>query len=214
MINMKIISALLLITTASIAYAEPKPSDGSAAIKKAQGLIRQLSQEKSALEAEKTAWLQEKANLDSKVKNLEETAKKLPQLQVELERSQAGLAVSQSNLNAEQNQLAQERQKQQALLQKHNEMIIKANAIYADNQLLVNAIREREQWIQQCTSRNQSLQTANLAVLKKYQDKSLLQQIVELEPLTGIGEVATQTEVEDYRYQLQQLKITQSSYSH
>jgi hypothetical protein len=61
-----------LLASAGPAQAEPKAAaPGGEAIKKAQGLIRQLSQEKAALEAEKTAWAGEKATLEAKVKNLD-----------------------------------------------------------------------------------------------------------------------------------------------
>jgi len=185
--------------------AEPKNGDGGAAIKKAQGLIRQLSQEKMALEAEKTAWQNDKTTLEAKLKSLEENVKKLLPLQGELEQYKSTLESTRNQLEG---QLGQERQQRQALLTKHNEVIAKANAIHADNQLLVQAVQEREQWIEQCSSNNKALRAANLEILNKYQDKGLLQQLGELEPITGIGKIETENAVEEYRYKLQQLKIT------
>lgn len=186
--------------------AEPKaPAPGGEAIKKAQGMIRQLSQEKYALEAEKAVWLTEKAALDIKLKGLEAAVSRLQALQAEVERYKSGLEAVRSNLEA---QLGQQRQREQALLQKHNEVVSKARDIRDDNSLLVQAVNEREQWITQCTSINQQLRTINLEILKQYKDKSLLQQLAELDPLTGIGQVQTETVAEEYRYKLQQLKIT------
>ncbi|WP_347989125.1 hypothetical protein [Methylomonas sp. AM2-LC] len=195
-----------LLSAVSVVSAEPKAAgDGGVAIKKAQGLIRQLSQEKSVLEAEKTAWLTEKTALESKLKSREEELKKLEPLPAEVERYKTGLETVKTTLES---QLGQERQSRQALLQKHNDMIVKANAINADNQLLVQAVREREQWIEQCSKHNQDLRKVNLDILGKYREKGLLQQIGELEPFTGIGQVETESIIEDYRYKLQQLKIT------
>jgi Skp family chaperone for outer membrane proteins len=195
-----------LLSAISLASAEPKPAgDGGVAIKKAQGLIRQLSQEKTALEAEKTAWLTEKTALESKLKSREQELKKLEPLPAEVERYKIGLETVKTSLEG---LLGQERQNRQALLQKHNDMIVKANAINADNQLLVQAVREREQWIEQCSQHNQDLRKVNLDILSKYREKGLLQQIGELEPFTGIAQVETESTIEDYRYKLQQLKIT------
>ena len=101
-----------------------------------------------------------------------------------------------------------ERQNRQSLVEKYNDLIVKANAIRADNQLLVQAVREREQWITQCSIRNQKLQTTTLELLDKYREKGLLEQLGELEILTGLGQIAAETTVEDYKYQLKQLKIT------
>jgi len=203
------LTALLLLSgmifSIETATAAPKTNDGSAAIKKAQGIIRQLTQEKAALAAEKTALLTEKTAQDAKLGSLEENIKKLQPLPAEVERYQSALASVRSALEA---QLGQEQQRYQALLQKHNDVVVKAKAIYADNQLLVQAVQEREQWIAQCSTRNQELNTAYLKLLGKYQDKGVWQQLAELEPLTGIGKVKTETVVEAYKYKLQQLKMT------
>lgn len=199
---------ILLVMLAGIesGRAEPKAAaPGGEAIKKAQGMIRQLSQEKYALEVEKTAWLTEKATLDAKLKGLETAVSRLQPLQAEVERYKSGLEAVRSNLEA---QLGQQRQREQALLQKHNEVVSKARDIRDDNGLLVQAVKEREGWIAQCTSINQQLRNANLEILKQYKDKNLLQQLAELDPLTGIGQVQTETVAEEYRYKLQQLKIT------
>ncbi len=196
----------LLLTCIEDGRAEPKaPGGGDAAIKKAQGMIRQLAQEKSALEAEKTAWLNEKAELDAKLKALDDAVRKLQPLQGEVERYKNGLETVRSHLES---QLGQERQTRQALLEKHNRVVAQARDIQSDNRLLVQAVQEREQWISQCGDVNRKLQTANQEILGKYQDKSLWQQLAELEPVTGIARVETETTVEDYRYKLQQLKIT------
>ena len=147
----------------------------------------------------------EKNKLDDKLKSLEEAVKKLQPLQAEVERNKADLELSRSSFET---QLGQERQSRQALLQKHNDVVVKANAINADNQLLVRAVKEREQWIEQCGARNKELRSLNLDILNKYREKDLLKQFVEIEPFTGIGQIETETVVEDYKYKLQQLKIT------
>ncbi len=194
-----------LAITAASAHAEPKTNDGGSAIKKAQGMIRQLSQEKTALEAERAAWQADKSMLEAKLKSLEDSVKRLPSLQAEKDRYKTGLETVRSNLEA---QLGQQRQREQALVQKHNDVVLKAKAIQGDNQLLVQAVREREQWITQCEDSNRKLHSANLEIIDQYKDKGLLQQLAELEPLTGIARVETESVAEDYRYKLQQLTIT------
>jgi len=205
-LNMKLLLLLGLLWGSVVIAAEPKAAgDGGVAIKKAQGLIRQLSQEKTALEAEKTAWLNEKAVLEGKLKSLEDTVKKLQPLQAEVDHYKSDLETTKTHLDA---QLDQERQQKQVMLKKHNDVVVKANAISADNQLLVQAVKEREQWIEQCTKTNKELQSVNQDVINKYQQKGLFQQVIELEPITGIGQIETESAVEDYKYKLQQLKIT------
>ncbi len=196
---------IILLLVAQTPLAAPKTNDGNAAIVKAQGMIRQLTQEKAALEAEKQQWQTEKADLDARIQALDSAAARLPALQGELERYKSALEAVRGNLET---QLGQERQNRQALLEKHNAVVSKAKDIHSDNQLLVNAVREREQWITQCGQQNEKLRSTNLEILGHYRDKGFLQQLAELEPLTGIGQVDTETTVEDYTYKLKQLKIT------
>jgi len=187
------------------AVAAPKTNDGNAAVIKAQGMIRQLTQEKAALEAEKATLLTDKTAQDAKLSSLESAVKQLQPLQGEVERYKSGL---ESVRNTLEGQLNQERQARQALVQKHNDVVAKAKDIYADNALLVQAVKEREQWIAQCSSRNKELHTVYLDILSKYKTKSVWQELAELEPITGIGKVETDNLVEDYQYRLNQLKIT------
>lgn len=194
----------LLLAVVSDLVAEPKPAD-SGAMKKAQGLIRQLSQEKTALEAEKQTWGSEKADLEAKIKTLEASVKKLSPLQLEVEQSRQELVTTKASLTQ---QLEQEKQQRLNLLQKHNDVVGKANAVHADNQLLVEAVKERESWISSCLAANESLRGLNQEILQKYRDKSFLQQVAELEPFTGLGAVDTEMQLEGYHFKLQQLKIT------
>ncbi|MDD4914166.1 MAG: hypothetical protein PHW13_03900 [Methylococcales bacterium] len=199
----KLLTLLLFCTRAG--GVEPKTGDGGVAIRKAQGLIRQISQEKMALEADKSALLNEKFQLEARIKTLEDSIGKLQPLRAEVERYKSVLDATRTGLDS---QLDEERRQKQALLQKHNDVVVKANAIYADNQLLVQAVREREQWIAQCAASNKALRALDQEMLKKYQDKGFFQQLGDLDVITGVGQISTETAVEEYRYKLQQLKIT------
>ncbi|WP_157197802.1 MULTISPECIES: hypothetical protein [Methylomonas] len=200
------IAVLWLLAGLETGRAEPKPAPvGDSAIKKAQGIIRQLSQEKSALEAEKAVWLADKATLEGKLKLLENQARLLPALQDQVERYKAGLDSVRGSLE---NQLVQQRQREQALLQKHNDMVLQARAIREDNTVLVQAVQERERWISQCGELNRQLREVGRDIVQHSGDKSLLEQLAELEPITGIAQVQNEAQAETYRYHLRQLKVT------
>ena len=203
--GMLLLSGLLLGCPAFA--VERKTGDGGAAIKKAQSLIRQLSQEKTALETEKAAWLAEKTALNAKLKTQETALAKLLPLTAEIERYKTGLESLKTAYDSRQEQLGQERRERQALVEKYNQVVGKANAIYADNQLLVQAVREREQWIDRCGARNQQLRQAGLELAGKHREKGFLQRLGELEPFTGLGQVEAETTVEDFQFQLKQLKM-------
>ncbi|MGZ8219372.1 hypothetical protein [Methylomagnum sp.] len=191
--------------------AEPKGGQDAAmqqVLRKAQGVVRQLTQEKAALEAEKTALLGEKASLEAKVKALEESVKRLEPLQGEVERYKASVESLQGAKTGLETQVSQGREQAQNLLKKQRDIIAKAKEIRADNVLLVEAVKEREQWIGQCGKHNQDLQGTNRELLEKYKEKSFWDELLDAEPLTGIGKVKTETAAEEYRYRLQHLKTT------
>ncbi|MCQ8105763.1 DUF3450 domain-containing protein [Methylomonas sp. SURF-2] len=196
---------LLMLLSQQVAQAVPKTNDGNAAIVKAQGMIRQLTQEKAALQAEKQQWQAEKADLEARVQTLDASAARLPALQSQLEHYKNALESVRGGLES---QLDQERQSRRALLEKHNTVVGKAKAIHADNLLLVKAVQEREQWMQTCGEQVQKLRQLNLEIVRSYRDKGFLAQLAELEPFTGIGQVDTEVAVEDYVYKLKQLQVT------
>lgn len=195
----------LLLTAAMTTSAAPKAGGGNEALLKAQGMIRQLTQEKTALQAEKTAWATEKADLEQRVQALEALIQRLKPLAADAERLKVSVVEVRSHLESE---LGQERQRHQGLLQRHKDVLTKAKAIQSDNQLLVNAVQERERWIGQCTEQNRALQSVNREILARYQDKGFWQKLAELEPFTGIGAVETENMIEDYHYKLDHLQIT------
>lgn len=196
---------------AGAAVAEPKSGQDAAlqqVLRKAQGVVRQLTQDKAALEAEKATLVTEKAALEEKVRKLEEALKPLEALPAEVARCKTDTEALRSARTNLESQLSQGREQAQALLKKHQEVIVKARDIRADNLLLVEAVKEREQWIEQCGKRNKDLLGTGRELAEKYRDKSFWDEVGDLEPFTGIGKVKSENAAEQYRYRLQQLKAT------
>jgi Skp family chaperone for outer membrane proteins len=185
------------------AVAKDQDSGVQQVLRKAQGVVRQLTQEKAALEAEKAQWLQEKAALETRIKGLEAATEKLPSVQADAERHKGEAEKLRGDMDA---QAARYRDREQTLLQKHREVIAKAKDIRADNELLVNAVQEREQWIGECGERNRKLTEVNRDVVKRYQDKTVWESLSELEPFTGLAGVKAEAAAEEYRYQIKHLK--------
>jgi chromosome segregation ATPase len=193
---------MILLLHGATALAAPKQeSAGQQAFKKAQGVVRQLTEEKQALETEKTGLLEQVKKLESIVKQLEPL-----QGEVQLHKTQAETLRSSNGTLA--TQLLGEREKQQNLQRKIKEIVAEAKLIQNDNQLLVTAIAERERWIKQCADKNRQLVEANQALVGKYQDKGFWDKLAEIEPFTGIGKVESQTTAETYQFKLEDLKVT------
>ena len=198
-----IVLILSLMFGQGCVYAEAPKADSGAqqALRKAQGMLRQMSQDKAALETEKAA-------LAEQVKKLETQVKQLEPLQGEVVRQKAAAeSMRSANVHLE-SQISSGRDREEQLHAKLRDIVAQAKQIQGDNQLLVAAVKEREQWIGQCSEKNQGLLKANQELLGRYKEKGFWDQVAELEPLTGIGKVQAETAAQDYRFKLEDLKVT------
>ena len=195
-----LIVACLLYGVQSVA-APKQESAGQLAFKKAQGVVRQLTEEKQGLEAEKAALFEQVKKLESEAKKLE-----ILQSEVQVHKSQSETLRSANGVMVA--QLNSEREKQQGLHLKIKAIVAQAQLIQADNQHLLAAVKERERWITQCSDKNRQMLEANHALLGKYQDKGFWDNVAEIEPLTGLGRMETQNTVEAYQFKLEDLKVT------
>lgn len=192
---------ICLLHNAQISAAPKQETPEQQAYKKAQGVVRQLNEEKRALETEKAGLLEQVKKLESAVKQLEPL-----QGQVEQHKTQAeSLRNANGALAA---QLNNEREKQQALHGKIKDIVAQAKLIQNDNQLLVAAVNERERWISQCSDKNRQMLEASQALIGKYRDKGFWDNLAEIEPFTGIGKVDSQNTSETYQFKLEDLKVT------
>ncbi len=201
MILKKALIGVCLLYGAQLGAAPKQETPEQQAYKKAQGVVRQLTEEKRAMETEKAELLEQVKQLESKNRQLE-----LLQGEIQLHKSQA--EILRNTNNSLSSQLTNEREKQQALHRKLNEIVAQAKLIQNDNQLLVSAVNEREQWIKQCYDKNRQLVEAHQVLIGKYQDKGFWDQLAEMEPITGIGNVDTQNTVESYQFKLDDLRVT------
>lgn len=198
------------LLSVSAVHAEVPKQDAAIqqVLRKAQGALRQLAQEKAELEAQKAALEKEKTELKDKADKLESAVKQLEPLQGEVEKQKAAIESLKSANAALEGQLASGRDREQGLHGKLKDTVALAKKIQGDNFLLVEAVKEREQWISQCSQKNQAMLDTNGELLQLYQDKGFWNRLAELEPLTGIGKVGTENTVQDYHFKLQDLKVT------
>lgn len=212
-----ILTLVLAVSFSPLTFAvQPKQSDAAQqALKKAQGVLRQLNEEKAAIEAEKNALAQEKTalaaektTLQTQVGKLESELKQIPSLQSEIA-TQKSAADSLRNANGALNsQLSRSQANERELNKKLQESIAQNKLIQNDNQLLVSAVQEREKWIVQCGEKNRDVIAAANELSAKYQNKSFLEKLSDVEPFTGIGNVETQNTLQHYQFKLDDLKVT------
>lgn len=160
---------------------------GSQSSKKAQYMVRQLHNEKQELQA-KLAELQQKFDAlnkehDKAIANLEKSSQKNEKL----------VSRVKGDIN-----------KYNDLVGKFKEAVTIIKKSNLDNQYMVRAVQEREEWINQCNTRNEDLFSANSDLLLKYGEAAGSS----AEPFTGISTVEIENEMQDYQFKLEDLQVT------
>lgn len=196
-----ILLTLLWVATPGLAQVAKQANASDQALKKAQGMLRQLNDEKLALTSEKSA-------LQQQVQQLQDQVKQLAELQAELAQQRAGAESLRAANQSITGQVQRLREQESDLGRKLQESLQQNKALQGDNQQLLAMVKEREQAEQACVGNNQQLIAAGEALAKQHGERSFWELFGELEPLTGIGKVATETAVQDYRFKLEDLRVT------
>ncbi len=193
------ISMLLLLVLSCTAAAETaRRDDGDNALRKAQYMLRQLSQEKTDLQATN-------AKLEGDLQVLQ---KQFDELQAKLDKTEQHLDKSRDSNEQLVGRIRRDNERLTDLMEKQRDTLAILQAAKQDNQLLVNAVQERDGWIQVCRGRNEGMYQANLELLDRYQHKGVLDAVRQKEPLTGIPTVQLENEVQEYRFRLEDLQVS------
>jgi myosin heavy subunit len=223
MLTRSILQVLLLglagLAFSAVTLAEP-PKGGADAglaqsLRKAQGMLRQISQEKADLEA-KYADLEKQLNemkgreeqFLKAIKALETKAAQVEPLQKSLADTKGALQSAQASNTNLQQQLGGQTTRLQSATEQQRQTVGALALQKRDNQLLVNAVKERTRWIQECTSRNRALVSANKEMLAKFSDKSFWDNFKESEPMTGLGSIAKENAQQEFEYKFSDLEVT------
>ena len=170
-------------------------------LRKAQGMLRQVAQEKADLEAQN-------GKLQEQIKSLEAKVGELTPLQAEVREQKAGLDSMQNQNQALQQRLSEGSDRFRNLLEKERNTTAELAKFKRDNLLLVDAVKERTQWIEACTEKNRDMLSSNKELVGKYQNKGFWTKVKEIEPFIRISEVEKENEAQDYRYKLEDLQVT------
>lgn len=187
---------ILLAASPAIAQQKKAATDAAVtqALRKAQGMVQQLSDEN--------------AQLNEQVLRLQAQLDLLAPKAKQFDRSSAELAQQANAATAlrEQNRGLVERTGRDAA--RIRELQDTAALARQDNALLARAVLEREQWNAGCAARNEDLRKMNDELLVKYQQKGIWQALRNAEPVTQIGHVAEEREAQAYRFKLEDLRAT------
>jgi len=180
------------------AHAERREDAAADAMRKAQLMIRKLSEEKTALQADKE-------QLSAKLKELED---KNSTLTSGLDQTREKLGQAKQHQEKLVGRIKSDVDKYKTLLEKYVDTSRILQRAMNDNGLLVNAVQERDGWISRCRADNQKLYQTGVDILKAYKNKGVADVIKDKEPVLGLGRVELETRVQDYRFKLEDLEVT------
>jgi predicted RNase H-like nuclease (RuvC/YqgF family) len=185
-------------------HAEAKKGQDAAVLqtlRKAQGMLRQLGQEKADLEAQNL-------KLQEQVKVLEAKVRDLAALENEVRQQKAGLEDMRGRNSALERRLGEDADRLRSLAEKQRGTAAELRRYQRDNGLLVKAVAERTRWIEECTGKNADLLAANRELLGKYRGKGVWDTLKRAEPFTGLAGVKEENEVQEFRFKLEDLEVT------
>lgn len=185
--------AVVLAASQPVA-AQERRSAGDQALKRAQYMLRLLNQEKSELEAQVAALEEEKSELQDEVEALGE----------ELAATDSRLADSREQIQELIGRIRSDVEKFQALRQRYIETARELQQANRDNSFLVEAVRERDDWIAQCQERNSDLFVAGQEILNRYKTVAL----AGTEGIFGLKRVEFENEMQELRFRLEDLQVS------
>lgn len=190
-----IIPSLVLSTLTHASDARREAGGAEDPMRRAQLMIRKLSQQKAALEAEKTQLQMEVQTLTGEVESLG----------AKVEKTELALDQTKDRNSELVDRIKGDVEKYKELLSHYRDTVATLRAANSDNAHLVKAVNERSQWIDQCNQQNQEMFQANIDLLDRYQNKSAWDSISESEQLTGIASVDLENQVQEYQFRLEDL---------
>jgi type I site-specific restriction endonuclease len=177
------------------ASAQERRSAGSdQALKRAQYMLRLLNQEKSELESQVAGLEEEKRDL----------AKEVGRLEAQVADTEGRLEASQEVNDRLAERIRSDLEKYKDLLGRHRNTVRALREANNDNQMLIEAVREREEWIDTCREQNEGLFEANQDLMQRYKDLAFRH----TEGIFGIERVSYENEVQEYRFRIEDLTVT------
>ena len=201
-------SAMMMMCVLSMAHAETARRDdgGQQASAKAQYMLRQLSDEKAALEA---ANAQLKADLEKAEKKLERNSKKEGSLSERLEKTKALLEKYQQNNDALRDRIEKDRERTMEVVDKFKETIALLKQIEAEKTQYKNDAASYNKRLNECVDKNIDLYKTGVELLDQYTQKSVWESVSEKEPVLQMQRVKLENLIQDYKDKIHDLKVEQ-----
>ena len=211
-VRVPIAAMLMLLAPAAIA---DQGADAAQALARAQALLKQVGAQNQQLQVELA-----KVQGDTAIK-LHKSDRQVAKLQQDikdktatLEAVQKSLADSSQrnsaldrNLGRTRERLKQTEDKLREVIAKYHELARNLQQTRAEKADVEQHLAEETRRREDAEAKNRKLYQLNAELLKKFDDKGVMDALLQHEPFTGIKEVQMENMQQDYGYKADQLKV-------
>lgn len=192
--------ALCLFVFGNCAAQQPAdPQQTAAALARAQGLLRQLGQQKAQLETENATLA---AELAGTARRLKQATTKSNDLELDLASSERQHKRDASAIERLQSRLEKTTERLREFVEKFKTTANTLAQTEAEKSALETALARTQNELADAEQKNLALYTANIELLDRYTNKSPLDGLLQREPFTGIRKVDMENIREQYEYDM------------
>ncbi|MGR8919609.1 MAG: hypothetical protein ACU85V_08320 [Gammaproteobacteria bacterium] len=184
---------------ASLAQQQMSAEHMQQALARAQGLLRQVAQQKAALEAEIAGMRVEQAGLKKK---LRATERKLEERDDELASSQGREQQTSARLDRTEERLEATRGQLEEVIGKYRELAALQRKTTAERDQLAATLETTELTLRDAQARNRSLYDIGQELLELYEGKSAWDGLLQQERVSGLRKVELQNRLQDIEYRM------------
>lgn len=184
---------------------------GDQAAARSQAVLQQLTAERARLQAENAKLVTDR---DQLAKDMEETKQRLKSSQKDLKRSQVDLETSRDGneglnkrLKGAHDRIERSEGRLRDLIAKHKATVQRLGASESKNHELEDLAARQKEQIATLEGKNKKLYQAGIQLMDRYEDKGIVDALLQREPLTQIKDVEVQNVLEEYRNKLDDLKV-------
>lgn len=203
-----VIAVFIGTASATVLAQQADPAQLQQALNRAQGLLRQLAQQKGALEAGKATMQASIAQLEKK---LAQTEAKISQLEIELQSKDRDIGISNTTLMTTRQRLDRVETRLKEVVAKYKRLETSNQATLQEKATLEETLAATEDALNNAKSKNEEMFQANKELLERFLNKSPLDAFLQREPLTGIKQVEMENIQQEYQFRLEDARISQSS---
>jgi len=206
------LSCLLAMTQTGVTFAEVSSRDpgDSAALAKAQYMLREMATEKEALQAESDRLKEE---IERRDKNIDELNKKIERASNSLKNTSDTVTRYQEAVASQKQRMEEMRDKFQKLVDKYRELVVALKHVEQERVGFQEKTSQQSVELEECGKNNGELYQATLDMIDKYESKGVWDALLQQEPVTQLKRVEIENIVDEAKYRIDKLKVVDSGRS-